>query len=111
MELPVGFQLRELGWALLVGLGLGVLNDLLRPLRRGRGGTALADALWCLSLLLVLPGFTLYAGRGRLRVFALLAMGLSGGFWAAFSCQVRKKWKKGKINEKILRKKQKKYCI
>ena len=54
----------------------------------------LADVLWCLSLLAVLPGFTLYAGRGRLRLFALLAMGLSGGLWTALSGQLRKRWKK-----------------
>lgn len=94
MELPVAFQLRELGWALLVGAGLGLLNDLLRPLRRSRGRTALADAIWCLSLLAVLPAFTLYVGRGRLRLFALLAMGLSGGIWTALSCQARKRLKK-----------------
>lgn len=94
MELPIIIQLRELGWALLVGAGMGLLNDLLRPLRRGRGSTALADVLWCLSLLAVLPGFTLYAGRGRLRLFALLAMGLSGGLWTALSGRLRKRWKK-----------------
>ncbi len=93
MELPVSFQLRELGWALAVGAGFGLLNDLLRPLRRGRGLTALADFLWCLVLLIALLGFTLYAGNGRLRLFALLAMGLSGGLWAALSALARKRLK------------------
>lgn len=94
MELPVGFQLRELGWALAFGAGLGLLNDLLRPLRRGRRTTALADVLWCLTLLAALPVFTLYAGGGRLRAFALLAMGLSGGLWTALSLRLRKRLKK-----------------
>ena len=104
MELPVAFQLRELGWALAVGAGLGLLNELLRPLRRGRGLTALADAFWCLSLLAVLPIFTLYVGGGRLRAFALLAMGLSGGLWTALSARLRRVLKKAKKNEKILQK-------
>ena len=83
MELPVSDQLWELGWALALGLGLGLLNSLLRPLRRGRGRTALADVLWCLTLLAALLAFPLYAGRGRLRAADLLATGLSGGLWTA----------------------------
>ena len=35
MELPVLLQLRELLWAVAVGAGLGLLYDLLGPLRRG----------------------------------------------------------------------------
>ena len=81
MELPVALQLREFGWALLFGAGAGLAQDLLRPLRRGRVSTALADALYCLLLLLGLLLFALYAGRGRLRIFALAAMALSGGLW------------------------------
>ncbi len=81
MELPVARQLSELVWALIVGMGFGLVFDLLRPLRRGRVTTGLTDALWCLILLAGLLGFALYAGRGRLRLFALLAMAVSGGLW------------------------------
>lgn len=81
MELPVSLQLRELGLALALGAGFGLLYDLLRPLRRGRITTALADLLYALLILLGLLLFTLYAGRGRLRLFALAAIGLSGGLW------------------------------
>lgn len=81
MELPVSVQLRELLLALGVGAAFGLLNDLLRPLRRGRFSTALLDLLWCLCFLTALPLFAVYAGRGRLRLFALAAMGLSGGLW------------------------------
>ena len=81
MELPVSLQLRELGWALALGAGLGLLQDLLRPLRRGPVTAALADLLFCLVLLVSLLVFTLYAGRGRLRIFALAALFLSGSLW------------------------------
>lgn len=81
MELPVSLQLRELGLALAAGALFGLLYDLLRPLRRGRFCTALADGLYSLLLLAGLLLFTLYAGRGRLRIFAAAAMGLSGGLW------------------------------
>ena len=81
MELPVFLQLRELSWALALGAALGLCHDLLRPLRRGPRSTALADVLWCLLLFLSLLGFALYAGRGRLRLFAPAAMALSGGLW------------------------------
>ena len=90
MELPVPVQLRELGWALALGLGLALLNDLLRPLRRGRALTAMADLLWCLVLLTALLAFPLYAGRGRLRAADLLAMALSGGLWTALTAAMRK---------------------
>ena len=81
MELPVSLQLRELGWALALGALFGLLYDLLRPLRRGPASTALADLLFCLPLLPALLLFALYAGRGRLRLFAPAAMALSGGLW------------------------------
>lgn len=98
MELPVAVQLRELGWALALGLGLGLLNELLRLLRRGRGGTALADLLWCLALLTALLAFPLYAGNGRLRAADLLAMGLSGGLWTAMISFVRRRYKNRRKN-------------
>ena len=45
MELPVLLQFQELLWALALGAGLGLLYDLLRPLRHGQWRTALTDAL------------------------------------------------------------------
>ena len=81
MELPVSVQLRELLLALGVGAVFGLLNDLLRPLRRSRFSTALLDLLWCLTVLATLLLFALYVGRGRLRLFAAAAMGLSGSLW------------------------------
>lgn len=81
MELPVGLQLRELGWALALGAGLGLLHDLLRPLRGAPWRTALADLLFCLLLFPALLAFALYAGRGRLRLFVPAAMACSGGLW------------------------------
>ena len=81
MELPVSIQVRELLLALWTGAAFGLLYDLLRPLRRGRWSTALTDLLYCLTVLLGLLIFTLYAGRGQLRLFTLGAMWLSGGLW------------------------------
>lgn len=94
MELPVGLQLRELALALALGAALALLYDLLRPLRRGSGLTAWMDLLYVLAVFVSLLGFALYAGRGRLRLFALAAMGLSGGLWLAFDSFVRKIMKK-----------------
>ena len=81
MELPVTLQLQELGWALGLGAGLGLLYDLLRPLRRGKWSIALTDGLYALLVLLALLLFALYAGRGRLWLFALAAIGASGALW------------------------------
>ena len=81
MELPVLLQFQELLWALALGAGLGLLYDLLRPLRHGRWRTALTDALYVLLMLSALMLFALYAGRGRLRLFALAGMGCAGGLW------------------------------
>ena len=81
MELPVFLQLRELGRALAVGAAAGLFYDLLRPLRRGRWSTWASDAFYSLVLLLALLLFALYAGRGRLRLFALISMALTGTLW------------------------------
>ncbi len=83
MELPVSTQLRELLLALAAGCGFGLLYDLLRLLGRGRILRALADLLYSLLVLGGLLLFALYAGRGRLRLFALAAMGCSGALWLA----------------------------
>ncbi|MBQ1372491.1 MAG: hypothetical protein IIY70_06115 [Oscillospiraceae bacterium] len=81
MELPVFLQLRELGLALVFGVAAGLVYDLLRPLRRGVWSTGLVDAFYALLLLPALLLFALYAGRGRLRLFALIAMALSDSLW------------------------------
>lgn len=83
MELPVHVQLRELLLALATGLCLGLAYDLLRPLRRGRWSTALTDLIYSLLNLLALLCFSLYAGRGRLRIFAVVAVfaGLCVWLW------------------------------
>lgn len=85
MELPVSLQLRELVWALAAGVGAGLVYSLLGCFRQGRRGAAWTDGLYCLLLLAGLLAFALWAGRGRLRLFALLAMGLSGSLWLALA--------------------------
>lgn len=81
MELPVHVQLRELLLALATGLCLGLAYDLLRPLRRGRWSAALTDLVYSLLNLLTLLAFSLYAGRGRLRVFAVAAVFIGLCVW------------------------------
>ena len=81
MELPVSTQAGELLAAWILGLLLGVSYDLLRPLRRGRITTALTDLLFCLLTTLSLLAFLLYAGRGRLRIFALFGMLAGASIW------------------------------
>lgn len=94
MELPVRLQLQELGWALALGAALALVYELLRPLRRGRSLTAAADLVYGLAVLIALLGFSLYAGRGRLRLFALAGMALSGGLCLRLGAQFRRIMKK-----------------
>lgn len=94
MELPVARQLHELGLALVMGVCLALIYVLLRPLRRGRTSTAAADLVYVLVLPALLSGFALYAGRGRLRLFALAAMALSGALLLWTDAALRKKLKK-----------------
>ncbi|MBR6378153.1 MAG: hypothetical protein IKS05_10390 [Oscillospiraceae bacterium] len=95
MRLPVALQLRELGWALAAGLAAGIAYRLLGLFRRGRVGTLLTDGLYCLLLLAGLLAFALWAGRGRLRLFALLAMGTSGSGWLALTGPGLRRLRKG----------------
>ena len=81
MELPVSTQAGELLASVILGWGLGIAYDLLRPLRRGPRTTALTDALYCLLTLLALLAFLLYAGRGRLRIFALAGISAGAAAW------------------------------
>lgn len=82
MELPVTDQLAELAKALILGFLLGFCYDLIRPLRRGRASTACTDLLFCLLTLAALLAFTIYGGRGRLRIFGILGicLGAAGYF-------------------------------
>ena len=82
MELPVARQAVEFAWAAALGLALGCWYDVLRALRRRhRRLTVPADGLYCLTALLALLAFALYAGRGMMRLFALLGMGLGAMLW------------------------------
>ena len=77
MELPVARQAVEFAWAAALGLALGCWYDVLRALRRRHPRLTIpADGLFCLTVLLVLLAFALYAGRGMLRLFAMI--------WAVF---------------------------
>lgn len=63
MELPVARQAVEFARAAALGLALGCWYDVLRALRRRHPRlTVPADGLYCLTALLALLAFALYAG-------------------------------------------------
>lgn len=68
MEISLGLQSLRLLLALLLGLGTGLLYDLLRPLRRAAGIAAAAglDALFCLLTGTGIFLFAMGAGDGKL---------------------------------------------
>lgn len=76
-------QVQAFGTCLLVGLGLGLLYDLLRPLRLASGrwlGGALDLGYW---LCVVLTAFVCLLGldEGHLRVYLLAALLLGAAAW------------------------------
>ena len=85
MRVQVSAQLLLFGQSILLGLGLALLYDLLRPLRRrGRRLTALLDGAFCLAAGLTLLLFALRRGAGELRLYCLL--GAMGGAVLQFAC-------------------------
>ena len=85
MRVQVSAQLLLFGQSILLGLGLALLYDLLRPLRRrGRRLTALLDGAFCLAAGLALLLFALRRGAGELRLYCLL--GAIGGAALQFTC-------------------------
>ena len=85
MRIQVSAQLLRFGQSILLGLGLALLYDLLRPLRRrGRRLTALLDGAFCLAAGLTLLLFALRRGAGELRLYCLL--GAIGGAALQFTC-------------------------
>ncbi|MCI2058802.1 MAG: septum formation initiator family protein [Oscillibacter sp.] len=84
MENHISSQLILFGQSVLLGMGGGLLYDLLRPLRTRRPRlTGLSDVLYCLAGLLCLFLFVLRRAGGELRIYALL--GLGGGAVLHFS--------------------------
>ena len=75
MEIAVGVQALGLVLAFVMGAGMGVLYDVLRPLRRrsGRGGAAVLDALYMLLCGALAFMFAMGAGSGKLGVWELAA--------------------------------------
>ena len=65
MGLDIRAQALSLLLALLLGAGLGLLYDLLRPLRR-RGGNTLWDLLFCLTAACLAFLFAMRAENGEL---------------------------------------------
>lgn len=82
MEIDPGRQAAALGLAALIGIGAGLVYDLLRPPRwHGRAALGLlADALFCLLLAAALFLYAMTLGEGRLGLAALAAA------WTGFLC-------------------------
>lgn len=92
MELPVTAQAVQFGLSALLGVGLGLVYDLLRALRRHiRKLTALLDAVFCLTVLCALLLLALYVGHGQLRVFMIpgVALGATAYFLTLSPLAVR----------------------
>ncbi|MBE7005255.1 MAG: hypothetical protein E7425_13455 [Ruminococcaceae bacterium] len=96
MEVAIDSQLRLLAAALLLGMALALLYDLLRALRARRerpGLTGALDAAYCAALALSLCVFTLRVGGGELRLYALAAAGVGAAlYFGVFSPLLRPLW-------------------
>ena len=75
MEIELSRQSAALFIALLMGVCIGVLYDLLRPLRRrtGRMAGALLDVLFCAASGCAVFTYAMGAGDGRLGIWELAA--------------------------------------
>lgn len=76
METSVSLQAAAIGKAAVIGLVLGLLYDLLRPLRfrAGKVGAFLLDMLFCAASGTAAFFYAMGAGNGRLGVCQLGAM-------------------------------------
>ncbi|MCD8127726.1 MAG: spore cortex biosynthesis protein YabQ [Clostridiales bacterium] len=85
MEMSVAAQAAALSGGVVLGLGLGLLYDLFRVLRRGRpaGLGGALDVLFWVDAGLALFLWSIYATRGRVRLLTALAMALGG--WLYFA--------------------------
>lgn len=84
MENYVSLQLMTFGRSILLGMGIALLYDLLRPVRRRCPRLLwLLDGAYCLASALVTGLFLLRQGDGELRLYILL--GAAGGAVLFFS--------------------------
>ena len=69
MEVSIMSQLTELIRFAALGLGLGLLYDLMRPMRYSGKGALLWDSIFCFCA--AAGGFVLSMGRGRLGIWSI----------------------------------------
>ncbi|MBS6367113.1 MAG: hypothetical protein KH420_07180 [Clostridiales bacterium] len=82
MELPIALQALQFAISGAAGLGLGLIYDLLRALRRRNRRLAVPlDLLFCLVALLLVLLLALYPGQGVVRLFMLGGMALGILLW------------------------------
>ena len=97
MRVEIHDQIRLLAAALLLGMALSLVYDLLRALRlrrrRTRWFTDALDIAFSAALTLSLFLFALRVGAGELRLYALGAAGLGAGLYrAALAPLLRPLW-------------------
>lgn len=79
---PIALQALQFAISGAAGLGLGLIYDLLRALRRrNRRLAILLDLLFCAMALLLFLLLALYPGHGILRLFMLGGIGLGIILW------------------------------
>jgi hypothetical protein len=90
----IASQLLLFGQSVLLGAALGVVYDLLRPLRHRRPRAAgICDGAYCLCALAAVFRFVLRRAAGELRLYMLV--GIAGGaalFFCLFSLSLRPVW-------------------
>lgn len=81
MEIPINFQLREAGLALMLGISSGLIYDVFRTIRhqlRWNAVTFLSDTLFWLMCAAALFSLGLSAGGGKQRLFVLILAFIGG---------------------------------
>ena len=94
MENHISAQLVMFGQSILLGLAVGLLYDLLRPVRlRVPWLAGFLDSLYCLAAAAAVFLFTIRQAEGQLRLYVLLGI-LGGGalFFGLFSAPLRPVW-------------------
>lgn len=102
METSVSLQAAAIGKAAAIGLALGFLYDLLRPLRfrAGKVAAALLDILFCAASGIAAFAYAMGAGDGRLGVCELGAMTVGFLLYLYIAEEKVGKWRRNRKREK-----------
>ena len=102
METSVSLQAAAIGKAAAIGLALGLLYDLLRPLRfrAGKVAAVLLDVLFCAASGTAAFAYAMGAGNGRLGVCELGAMTVGFLLYLYIAEEKIAKWRRNGKQEK-----------